>query len=257
MEKAVVLLLVIISSHLCMGGPSITRLSPPSLKKSQTAPSPGLDLCPTCITFAEDALNDLLNIILNAGVVGGCNELCQLLYEKIPSQLVELACNFLCDYVGIKEFINMIENADLDPIYYCELLKLCPVFDHGDAHILSLKVLPDSVPRGDKFVVTMIFDTMNGTGTGEIDFLIQTVDGIPVGNNDLSEPLAPGSYNVTWHMRAKPDPNCDPTQNFCEEWVPGNYTAQVAICNGECGSKHPHSQVYDTGSAPFRVVEKN
>ncbi len=27
-----------------------------------------------------------------------------------------------------------------------------------------------------------------------------------------------------------------------------------ALCNGECGSKHPHSQVYDESSADFTVV---
>ena len=76
----------------------------------------------------------------------------------------------------------------------------------------------------------MVFDTRNGTGTGEIDLLINTADGIPVGENELSEPLNPGSYNVTWHVDAKPDPNCDPTQQLCEQWVPGNYTANVGTC---------------------------
>ena len=38
--------------------------------------------------------------------------------------------------------------ADLDPIYYCELLHLCPVKDDGDAKITSLTVNPTSVPRG-------------------------------------------------------------------------------------------------------------
>jgi len=27
----------------------------------------------------------------------------------------------------------------------------------------------------------------------------------------------------------------------------------VAICNGECGSKHPHSQIYDMKSVTFEV----
>lgn len=45
----------------------------------------------------------------DAGVVGGCEELCQLLEEKVHSQLAEVVCDILCDYVGIKEFINIIE----------------------------------------------------------------------------------------------------------------------------------------------------
>ena len=38
--------------------------------------------------------------------------------------------------------------ADLDPIYYCELLKLCPIKDDGDAHILSLLIKPKDVEYG-------------------------------------------------------------------------------------------------------------
>ena len=48
-------------------------------------------------------------IFLDAGVVGGCGELCGLLEKEVPSQLINVACNLLCDYVGIKEFIAMIE----------------------------------------------------------------------------------------------------------------------------------------------------
>lgn len=43
--------------------------------------------------------------------------------------------------------VEMIR-ADLDPIYYCELLKVCAVNDDGDATILSLNVTPNAVPKG-------------------------------------------------------------------------------------------------------------
>lgn len=46
---------------------------------------------------------------LDAGVVGTCGELCELLEEKTGSKFAGLACNLLCDYVGIKEFIKLIE----------------------------------------------------------------------------------------------------------------------------------------------------
>ena len=38
--------------------------------------------------------------------------------------------------------------ADLDPIYYCELLRACPVKDDGDAHIMSFTVKPNDVEYG-------------------------------------------------------------------------------------------------------------
>lgn len=40
-------------------------------------------------------------------------------------------------------------SADLDPIYYCELLRTCAINDHGDAHITSLKVVPVQVEKGE------------------------------------------------------------------------------------------------------------
>ena len=119
----------------------------------------------------------------------------------------------------------------------------------------------------------MNFTTVHGTGTGEYSVLIKTVDGIPLGQSYLTEPQQPGTYIIKWDVEAKPNPNCDPTQEPCENWRPGNYSASVgtsqwlyhgnlllmffcaaAICNGECGSKHPHSQIYDTGSADFTVT---
>ena len=45
-------------------------------------------------------------------------------------------------------FPPLVVRADLDPIYYCELGKLCPIKDDGDATIESLTVDPKSGPQG-------------------------------------------------------------------------------------------------------------
>ena len=39
-------------------------------------------------------------------------------------------------------------SADLDPIYYCELLDQCAVNDNGDATITNATVSPKSGPQG-------------------------------------------------------------------------------------------------------------
>jgi len=41
----------------------------------------------------------------------------------------------------------------------------------------------------------------------------------------------------------------------CEEWLPGVYNVTLDICNGECGSKHPHSAIYDKRAGSFQVTE--
>lgn len=80
---------------------------------------------------------------------------------------------------------------------------------------------------GNDFSVLLNFTTVKGTGTGEISLFIQTIDGIPLGERVLSEPLDPGNYTYNWKVTAAPDPDCDPTQGFCEMWIPGNYSVQI------------------------------
>ncbi len=73
----------------------------------------------------------------------------------------------------------------------------------------------------------MDFQTVNGTGTGEIDLEIITADGVPLGQNSILLPQAAGSYDAKYTVSAKPDPNCDPSQGPCEMWIAGNYTVKI------------------------------
>ena len=55
---------------------------------------------------SKRVLYGVWNIFIpDVGVVGGCGDLCQKLENKDAS----LACNILCDLVGVKEFIAIIE----------------------------------------------------------------------------------------------------------------------------------------------------
>ncbi len=83
-----------------------------------------------------------------------------------------MTCNLLCDYVGIEEFVKAIIAVDIDPIYYCELLKACAVNDNGDAKITSLVISPQQGPTGTTFTAKLNFVSKNGTGTGELYFSI-------------------------------------------------------------------------------------
>ena len=86
----------------------------------------GLDLCPTCINIAEQSINILLNLILDSGIIGTCGTLCQALADKTGSQILGTVCDLACDFLGIEEFLKVLNNADLDPIWYCEIAKFCP-----------------------------------------------------------------------------------------------------------------------------------
>lgn len=45
----------------------------------------------------------------DAGVVGSCTELCNLLAEKVGSKTVGEVCDILCTIAGIELFIKLIE----------------------------------------------------------------------------------------------------------------------------------------------------
>lgn len=210
----------------------------------------GLDKCKFCVQFAEQATSSILNIILNVVVVGGCSDLCGALTEKTGSETLGVACSILCDIVGSDVFVDVIRKADPNPIYLCELIPVCPVNDHGDATITKLTVTPSSGPRG-LFEISYVYFSHNGTGTGELALETDTLEGIPIVNHFLHEAVPSGSYMGSFLLKAVPDPNIDPYHR----WLPGIYNVTMGICNGECGSKHPHSSVYDRKRTHFTITD--
>lgn len=75
--------------------------------------------CNFCVQIMDQIIQNLMNYILNIGVLGTCAGLC----SNLPKKLEQTACNLLCDAVGIEGFVKAIQAADLDPIYYCQLVK--------------------------------------------------------------------------------------------------------------------------------------
>lgn len=123
MYKALTIVLIAIIGTACASTHSVNIKR---TKLTSDVPQVRLDLCPTCINIAEQSINILLNLILDSGIIGTCGTLCQALAEKTGSQVIGTICDLVCDAVGIDEFIKLLDNADLDPIWYCEIAKLCP-----------------------------------------------------------------------------------------------------------------------------------
>ena len=88
--------------------------------------SVGVTLCPECIDESVYAINVLLNEILDQGILGDCSKLCGALQNKTGSTVLADVCLLACDGLGLDEFIHLILRVDLDPIWYCEIAKLCP-----------------------------------------------------------------------------------------------------------------------------------
>merc|ERR1712151_1340766 len=82
---------------------------------------PNVNLCNPCFQIGGQGINQLLNVILNEGVIGGCGSLCA---AAIPAGgAAAVGCELVCAAVGVKEFVKAIEKVDLDPIYLCEVLR--------------------------------------------------------------------------------------------------------------------------------------
>jgi hypothetical protein len=127
MYKALTFVLIVIVG--IASGSNVFNVKSYNIQQSKPVfpqPNLGLDLCPTCINVAEESINILLNLILDTGIIGTCGTLCQALAQKTGSELIGTICDLVCDAVGITEFIRLLENSDLDPIFYCEIAKFCP-----------------------------------------------------------------------------------------------------------------------------------
>jgi len=240
-----------------------TALTPRVLRKEDAASSAntldhnvGINLCPTCVGFSEEAFDTLLNITLNMGVVGSCSVLCGALEQKTNNRALGAVCNILCDTVGINEFVKIVAMEDPDPILFCEVFfKVCPINDNGDAQILELAVDPTSGAQGLR-TISFQLNSTNGVGTGQIVLSVQTVDRYPVKEAHFMEAHDASAFPSpqVFKINATPDPTCDPSKGPCEQWTPGDYVAKVVVCNGMCGSHHSHSQQYDTQNVTFTIT---
>eukprot|EP01092_Planopodium_desertum_P009701 TRINITY_DN42174_c0_g2_i1.p1 TRINITY_DN42174_c0_g2~~TRINITY_DN42174_c0_g2_i1.p1 ORF type:complete len:234 (-),score=76.87 TRINITY_DN42174_c0_g2_i1:57-731(-) len=201
------------------------------------------EFCSLCIDFFNNAINELLDVILNGGVIGSCDELCG--YLTVTWE--ETVCNLACDVVGIEAFIKLIDDVDPDPIYYCEVTELCSYNPDANATISAISVTPAKGKAGDTFTINVDFVVYDEIYTGELDINVIPPDAFPFGNGELLINQATGGFGASLQFQANPSEQ--------EPFDPGNYTAQAAICSGTCGSDHPHARILGVKSCKFQIIE--
>jgi hypothetical protein len=206
-------------------------------------------LCGTCLQIGDQGMNILVNYILNVGVIGGCEELCGQLPSGGGKQT---ACELVCGYVGIKTFISVLEKADLDSVYGCSALGVCqPGDDDAAIDLIATHAEPNPVMKGDTVEMQLGVNVTHESGLGEFFIDVEgpmsepvsqgfrLMDGVPVGEQILGVKLQIQDQHPE-----------DPTQPpFI--WSPGQYNFTFRVCQGECGSKHPHSIDFGRISGTF------
>ncbi len=203
-------------------------------------------LCGSCNTFITNGINQLLNTILQGGVIGGCSGLCS---KAFPTDKKEQdVCNLVCDAAGEMAFVKLVQkySGDLDPIYFCELAKLCPVHDGGRARLNNITVQPSSGPAGTPFEIDATFTVANLTSTGELLIQITPPHGNLIQASMLDEGFAAGQYTVKFSLDTHPSEQ--------EAFDAGLYSVKLIGCDGECGSKLPHSSQLFEGSSNFTIT---
>jgi hypothetical protein len=73
------------------------------------------------VSFISDALELLLNIIVQQGIQGDCSTYCGYLPLQTEAQI----CTILCEIVGIEAFIQLLTDADPDRKWITRFRRSC------------------------------------------------------------------------------------------------------------------------------------
>jgi hypothetical protein len=142
MYKIFTVIILVIIGATCVSGSFNTQPKKIQRLNSDVVPKVDIDLCPECINEAVTIINILLNLILDEGIIQSCSALCGALANKTNSSFIGDMCDAICEAYGIDEFVKALVKADLDPIYYCELIDLCP--SKNDSSCCLYKILKTS-----------------------------------------------------------------------------------------------------------------
>lgn len=86
----------------------------------------GIDLCSTCVSTFDDLIYFIIDGTIEVGIINSCNDICDYVTQKSTNPYLPAICSIGCDIVGVNEFIKLATEVDLDPIYFCDSLNICP-----------------------------------------------------------------------------------------------------------------------------------
>ncbi|CAG9316203.1 unnamed protein product [Blepharisma stoltei] len=211
-----------------------------SFSESNLSSLGGVDMCPPCVQFGKDELLTLYNYVNNHAIPNSCDDICGILKAKLPVEI----CGFLCLSVGVKVFTEDIKKDAPDPIYFCEDLKQCPAVKGGAANITNTYVTPSTAAQFSTFNIQVLFQVTKETGTGEVALTLKTPDKSVLTQSYLNEGFPIGAYSAKFQVVTDGG------------YPAGNYTGQVAVCTGTCGSASPISVTLATTNVKFTVTQQ-
>jgi hypothetical protein len=231
MKSAVVLLcLLLVATNFLptSSAPMKSKFLRVPLASVKLEPNQGIG-CPVCVTFFDNTLGDLLNIILNLGIGAGCGTLC----TQLPQPLEQAICEFLCVAVGFEAFVDLLNSTDIDPIYLCTEMDVCPANTcaTGCVTIDSVAVQPKSGPVRTTFNVEVIVHALQNTGTGVTRVVVNPPGG--------GQPFAVENLNEGWQAGTVNNVTVAVETDW-EDWTfpPGQYPIEIDSCAYDCDDQH-------------------
>jgi len=195
----------------------------------------------------EQAINEMVQIVANGGILGTCNALC----SQLNNSIADTICDLVCAYEGITEFINLLESEDPDPVWFCMIGDACPINDKVSGIVNNVTVSPVTGKQGTTFTLTASYTTKTDTSsTGTLDVLFEVVppsqNDSPFGWDTLVVSSAPGTFQVQQTFQATPQEG--------ESFGPGTYQVVFAVCEGTCGCIHSHCYTIAQRMSSFKLT---
>lgn len=119
-----------------------------------------------------EAVNYYLNEWLQVQLPDTCVELCA---KVDPAH--NNTCQLYCEAYGLYEFIQVLQNTDIDPIYMCQLKAQCPIQackQPSCATITQVTVQPAQPKYGDTITVTGYYTVTGDAGAGMLRLMSET-----------------------------------------------------------------------------------
>eukprot|EP00818_Percolomonas_sp_WS_P010374 CAMPEP_0117443074 /NCGR_PEP_ID=MMETSP0759-20121206/4498_1 /TAXON_ID=63605 /ORGANISM="Percolomonas cosmopolitus, Strain WS" /LENGTH=136 /DNA_ID=CAMNT_0005235019 /DNA_START=531 /DNA_END=941 /DNA_ORIENTATION=- len=134
----------------------------------------------------------------------------------------------------------------------CQEIKICPVHDCEAttcAKFVDTSIIPQNGPKGTTFSFDQVFQILEQTGTGTIEFQVAPPQGQILGAEQLvAEGFAPGTYEIRFSLRVEDNPEKK------IHFPTGVYKTQTAVCQGLCGSHHSHTRTLALYNGNFTVT---
>lgn len=140
----------------------------------------------------------------------------------------------------------------------CEA-KDCPSSIPNCVTIDSVSVNPGSAGLDAQFTATAQYTVTEEIGAGEIQFALMPVDGSgePIGSGDMFPNLEKGTFNAQLQFQpSNINQQCEQQQQPDFFTAGKEYEVVFVICEGQCGSGHPHTKLFGMMRNNFNITNQ-